>query len=371
MLPEQNKIQGSDMPVLKAVYFYLTSYCNLNCLHCWISPEYIDKKEAPREADLSLLQDIINQAIPLGLKAVKITGGEPFLSKNVFRLISYASGKNLHIIMETNATLIDEAGAKFMKENSVKQIAVSLDGPNREIHEKIRNKKGCFELTVNGLRLLKKYGLNVQVIMSLCRHNAGCLEETITFAEQLGANSFKINCISDISRGKSFRDKGMSLTAAEYIAFNKKIEEEIQPRHKIRIIFDIPPAFKRLENIKNGRGRCGIKNILGVMGDGSISICGIGEVLSSLRLGDLKKESLKEIWGNNKVLGIIREGLPSKLEGICGRCIFKALCLGKCRAEAYYKSNNFMSPFSFCEEADRLGLFPKSRIFNKKEGSNE
>jgi SynChlorMet cassette radical SAM/SPASM protein ScmF len=365
MLLEQDKPIDTAIPQLRSLYFYLTSYCNLKCFHCWISPRYTDKNKAPKEANFSLLKDIINQALPLGLKNIKITGGEPFLSRHILNLISYAYLKKLDIFIETNGTLIDDDNAEFLKKNGVKFVSVSLDGPDKRIHESLRGNKECFDKTVEGIKSLKRSGLNIQVIMSIHKGNIDYLDDTIDLAENLGANSFKINCISEISRGRSFKRKGLSLNIKDYVLLNKKIDEELQPKYKIKIIFDIPLAFKRLENIKNGKGRCGIKNILGVMSDGSISICGIGEILSSLRLGNIEKESLRQIWENSSVLRIIREGLPSRLEGICGKCIFKALCLGKCRAGAYYKNNSLLSPFSFCEEAFQLGLFPRNRMFDK------
>ncbi|MCM8782924.1 MAG: radical SAM protein, partial [Candidatus Omnitrophica bacterium] len=279
-------------PSLQSLYFYLTSYCNLNCLHCWIAPSYIDKEEAPSETPFELLKDIIDQAIPLGLKSIKITGGEPFLNKNIFPLISYASSKNLNITIETNGTLIDEEATKFLKENHIGMVAVSLDGPNREIHERLRAKQGCFEKTLKAIKFLKKYGLNVQVIMSIYKFNREYLEDTINFAEDLGVNSFKINCISNISRGQNLKIKGDTLEIKDYLEINHRINHGIQPRHKIRIILDIPPAFKTIKDIKKG-GRCNLKYILGILADGSISICGIGEILSSLKLGDIRKEALE------------------------------------------------------------------------------
>ena len=124
---------------------------------------------------------------------------------------------------------------------------------------------------------------------------------------------------------------------------------------------DIPPAFKDIKHIKENASFCHIKNILGVLPDGSISMCGIGEVAPSLRLGDIKKQRLKEIWKTSPLLKTIREDIPAKLKGICSRCVFKGLCLGKCRAEAYYRDKDLMGPYYFCEEAYKSGLFPKTR----------
>lgn len=366
MSSEQDKAKDLAVPRLNSLYFYLSSYCNLNCIHCWIAPTYLDKDQAPPEADFGLLKDIIDQALPLGLNHIKITGGEPFLSENILQLISYASGERLVIDIETNATLIDEAKAQFLKESSVRLIAVSLDGPRKEIHEAIRGQKGCFDRTIDGIKLLKKYDLNVQVIMAVYKGNIDYLEDTINLAEGYGANSIKINCISHISRGELLKKKSMLLAVSDYIELNKKIDEELEPRHRINIILDIPPAFKKLKAVKK-QGVCGIKGILGVLPDARISICGIGEVLSSLVLGDMRENSLEQIWKNNQILKMIREDLPEKLEGVCSMCIFKAYCLGKCRAEAYYDSGNIFSPFSFCDEAFQLGLFPNERTFKIKQ----
>jgi len=362
----QNKSGDLKIPALNSLYFYLTSYCNLNCLHCWIAPKYLNNNRAAVEAPLSLLKEAIDQALPLGLKSIKITGGEPFLNKNIFQLIGYASDKKLRIMVETNATLINNRIARFLKEKLVGHVAVSLDGPKPHIHEALRGRRGCFKKTEQGIKHLKRYGLNVQAIMAIYKDNLGYLEETIGLAEDYGVNSFKINCISSIARGNNLKREGMTLGITDYIELNNKIDSEIQPRHKIRIILDIPPAFKKLINIKN-EGKCRVKNILGILPDGRISICGIGEILASLVLGDIRQNSLEEIWKNNRVLKIIREDLPARLEGVCGKCIFKGFCLGKCRAEAYYANGNMLNPFSFCAEAFRLGLFPQDRIFKIKE----
>ena len=371
MLSEQTNTK-QEAPALRALYFYLTSYCNLNCRHCWIAPAYIENNAAPLEADFELLKDIIDQAMPLGLKSIKVTGGEPFLNNNLFSLISYAANKKLNITIETNGTLIDGHGAKFLKENNVRMVAVSLDGPNQEIHEKLRVKRGCFDETVRGIKFLKECRLNVQIVMAAHKYNIDYLEDTVRFAEQLGVNSFKINCISAVSRGEALKRDGGTLEVADYLNLNQKIDQEIQPRYKIKIMLDIPVAFKKIETIKEKGDRCGIKHILGVLANGDISICGIGERLSSLRMGNIRNEPLAELWRNNPILKTLRADIPQKLQGVCSQCIFKGYCLGKCRAEAYYITGNFLSPFSFCDEAQKLGLFPEKNIFHvKKEVSVE
>lgn len=359
----QDKLAYEPLPKLNSLYFYLSSYCNLSCIHCWIAPHYLNQDQAPQEADFAILKDIIDQALPLGLSQIKISGGEPFLNKNIFSLISYAFDKKLGTTIETNGTLINDDTARFLKEKAVRHIAVSLDGPNPAVHEAMRGQEGCFEKAIEGIKCLKRHNLNVQVIMVLYKDNFDYLEDTVNLAEGLSVNSFKINPVMAIARAEKLKEKAMTLSVADCIALNKKIEEELKPKHRIKIILDIPPAFKGLRQIKNEHCTCGIKNILGILSDGSISICGIGNVLESLRLGDIKRESLRQIWQDNSILKIIRGDLPTKLAGVCAKCVFKAFCLGKCRAEAYYRNNDILSAFSFCNEASDSGVFPRNRLF--------
>jgi SynChlorMet cassette radical SAM/SPASM protein ScmF len=361
----ENMATERNIPApLRVIYFYLSSYCNLNCRHCWIAPTYRQAEEAPAETPLELLKDIVDQALPLGLRSIKITGGEPFLNKNVFSLITHAFKNRISINIETNGTLITDETAVFLKDREISQIAVSLDGADARIHEGLRSRQGCFEKTIEGIKSLVKQGQNVQIIFSVYQENRGYLADTIRLAEHLGAKSFKINCISGVARGGHLKEDGQLLCVSDYIALEKEINDQLQPAHAIQINLDLPAAFKKLKDLKRSRV-CGLKEILGILADGSVSICGIGESVPSLKFGNLREKPLADIWYNHPVLNSLREDIPQKLEGICGRCIFKAFCLGKCRAEAYYSTNSFFSPFSFCEEAERLGLFPEKSMLTR------
>jgi SynChlorMet cassette radical SAM/SPASM protein ScmF len=111
-----------------------------------------------------------------------------------------------------------------------------------------------------------------------------------------------------------------------------------------------------------GCGLCGIFGIIGVLGSGRYSICGIGETTPELIFGHAATDKLKDIWQNNAVLKAIREGLPSKLEGLCGRCLMKNRCLGNCIAQNYYSNQNLFAPYWYCQQAEAKGLFPQSRL---------
>jgi radical SAM protein with 4Fe4S-binding SPASM domain len=161
------------------------------------------------------------------------------------------------------------------------------------------------------------------------------------------------------------QDTELVPTIKEILDFSEKLRVKYES-FKGYLFLDIPMAFKSLDEIKNRGGyrTCAIRNILGILSDGSVSICGIGYMDEDLLFGNVrgKTSSLGDIWHNNPVLKRIREDIPSKLEGVCGICVFKNKCLGSCRAEVYYNTGSLVAPYWFCQEAYDEGLFPSTRV---------
>jgi len=238
-----------------------------------------------------------------------------------------------------------------------------------ETHEWVRGVTGCFEAALKGIGNLVGAGLRPQVIMSLMRRNKGQMEAIVRLAESLGAGSVKFNMVQPTARGEQMHEAGETLTIEELVDLGRWVETALSASTKLRIYFHHAPAFRPLGKMfgENGDGcaRCGIHGILGVLADGSYALCGIGESVSELVFGHAKNDPLRHVWNNNPVLLEIREGLPRRLEGICGDCLMKNTCLGSCIAQNYYRSKSLRSPFWYCQEAYRQGLFPMSRIVPK------
>ncbi len=90
---------------LNQIYFYLTEGCNLRCRHCWIAPKYQTEGNSYPALDLDLFKAIIEQAKPLGLTGVKLTGGEPLLHPQIKEILEHIRAENLDLTVETNGVL--------------------------------------------------------------------------------------------------------------------------------------------------------------------------------------------------------------------------------------------------------------------------
>ena len=351
---------------LNQIYFYLTEGCNLRCRHCWIAPRYQTEGTSYPVLDLDLFKSIIEQARPLGLIGVKLTGGEPLLHPQIQEILRFIRTQDLRLTVETNGVLCTPELAQKMATCKNAFVSVSLDGADNETHEWVRGVAGCFEKALRGIRNLVEAGFRPQVIMSIMRHNKDQMESIVGLAERLGAGSVKFNLVQPTAKGEQLHESGEALSIDKLVELGWWAENTLSASADLPIYYDHPAAFRPLGkmygNNGNGCGTCGILGILGVLANGFFALCGIGKTVPELVFGNAGNDSLQDIWNCNPVLTELREGLPHRLKGICGACLMKGICLGSCVAQNYYRSKNLWAPFWFCQEAHNKGLFPESRI---------
>lgn len=351
---------------LSSIYLYLADRCNLKCRHCWIVPIHnsgIQVSDA--EVDITYIKRAIINAKEIGLCHVKLTGGEPFLRRDILEIIEYLNEHNITVDIETNGTLLNKDIVQFLKVNRVNQVSVSLDSTEVLKHEAFRGVTGCYQDTVKGIELLRESDINTQVIMTLYKENVSEIEKLAELSMRAGVGSLKINPVMPTGRGKLFFEYNENIEIDELIKLDRWIEEDLLSKYSIDIYFDIPIALKSLNSIKNSKlYECNILNILGVLSNGAISLCGIGQTQTELTMGNIAKNDIRKVWANNPILRKLRQEVPFSLGGICGRCIFKFRCRGACRACVYSMTGNMTGPFFACDEAYKKGLFLESRMIN-------
>ncbi|UCG15043.1 MAG: SynChlorMet cassette radical SAM/SPASM protein ScmF, partial [Deltaproteobacteria bacterium] len=347
---DQETEKGGVLP-LNQIYFYLTEGCNLACRHCWLAPKFDPDGSRFPTLPVELFETAIREAKPLGLSTVKLTGGEPLLHPQFVRLLEIARRENLKVNIETNGMLCSPAIAAEIRRFHRPFVSVSMDGADAATHEWVRGVKGSFAKAKKAVRVFADAGTPPQIIMSLMRCNADQLEPIVRMAEDLGASSVKFNIVQPTARGKSIHEGTDGLEADEVIKLGRYVETKLASNTKLRLHFDYPMAFRALSRIASGDGCgvCGILRILGVIPSGHYALCGIGQHLPEMVFGTIGKDPLDEVWSENATLNTLRVGLPSRLSGVCSRCLMKNRCFGCCVAQNFYRTGSLWAPFWFCE----------------------
>ena len=320
------------------IQWHLTEKCNLKCLHCYQSG--LDQDELSSAEARDTIREIIDTlnswrtAYGLDfLPSVNITGGEPFLRKDLFDVLTSFIDGGFDAFLLTNGILIDSEKANKLSRTGVKGVQVSIEGPE-EVHDSIRG-VNSFTASVKGIKHLLDAGLEVTLNATLSRLNAEHLADMIELASGLGVRRLGFSRLVPSGRGRSLSDE--ILKTREVRKLYEKIFS-IVPENGLEIVTGDPvasqfrynPEETGLENIPLGGCAAGISGLT-IMPDGTVVPCRRLPV----PLGNVRKDSLREIWSSSKVLNDLRT--RSRYKGKCGSCTKWGNCRG-CRAIAYFHS---------------------------------
>jgi cyclic pyranopterin phosphate synthase len=161
--------------------------------------EFLPKKDV---LSLEELDRLCNTFIDLGVKKLRITGGEPLVRKNIMQLFSNL-GKKLgqgleELTLTTNGSQLDRY-AKDLFENGVRRINVSLDSLEKNKFKKI-TRIGDLDKVINGIMVAKKAGLKIKI-------NAVALKgindnEILNLVNWCGENKFSLTFIEVMPMGE-------------------------------------------------------------------------------------------------------------------------------------------------------------------------
>ena len=131
------------------------------------------------------------------------TGGEPLLRDDLEELASYARDLDLRTNLITNGSLATAARAASLRAAGIETAQVSLESPDRDVHDRLVARSGGFDRTVAGIANLLGAGIAVQTNTTLTSFNRGSLLRLPAFLEDLGVRRFSMNLFIPSGRGLS------------------------------------------------------------------------------------------------------------------------------------------------------------------------
>ena len=159
-------LDGSKRAFIKAkkirtLWFNTGTLCNIECKNCYI--ESSPKNNRLVYLTFNEVKLFIDEAIDknLGTNEIGFTGGEPFMNKDILKMIEYSLSKNFKVLILSNAMRpmlnIKEDLLKLNHQNLV--IRVSIDHYEKEKHEEVRG-KNTFDVMMKGLLWLNSNNFN-------------------------------------------------------------------------------------------------------------------------------------------------------------------------------------------------------------------
>ncbi len=219
-----------------------TSLCNLKCEMC-----IRDKMGTPLgEMNLDDFKKILDKLD--SLFKIHLSGqGEPFLNKDLFKMIEYANQKGILINTNTNATLLTKEIIEKICHVEIGEIAVSLESPKKENYENIR-KGAKFEEVMENVKNLNKRlkQKNKKTIVSfaitIMRKDVEEIPSFVRLAEKIGITKIifqtlqnKEDYVSKYSDDAKYQNV---LSLKEEIKNKIRDARKIAKKSNISIIFD-------------------------------------------------------------------------------------------------------------------------------------
>lgn len=347
-------MNSEKTPPLRMVFWETTAGCNLSCSHC----RRLETSNQLSKNDLNEAEaeEVIRQIVKVGKPILVLSGGEPLMRPDIFKLASLARASDLEVALATNGTMVDDQTALKIKSTGIRRVSVSLDGPQSEIHDRFRGEVGAYEKAVLGCHALRNAGVSLQINTTITRYNAEYVDPLYDLALSLGADSFHVFMLVPVGCGLQIAES-QQLEGRKYEEilkwlYKKSLEKKIHIRatcapHYFRIIRQ--EALSKKQNLdfeKTGfhamtKGCLAGSSICFISHEGYVFPCGY----LPLSCGKVPETSLESIWRDSIEFQKLRN--PELLKGKCGVCEFRRVCMG-CRARAYYKTGDFLEEEPFC-----------------------
>ena len=138
----------------------ITDHCNYKCVYCRTGNEGALYRDLP-------IADYLRMArvfAALGIKKVRLTGGEPLLRKGIVELVRdlaklrSADGEPLELAITTNGHLLAEM-AQPLKDAGLDRVTVSMDAVDRDRFARITRVANGYDNVLAGIRAAQRAGL--------------------------------------------------------------------------------------------------------------------------------------------------------------------------------------------------------------------
>lgn len=314
---------SDDSFTLMALDVYLTNACNLRCRYCF----NLEREDAPR-IPLDDIRAILKSAYEQHNRYVSITGGEPFLYKQIFDVLDYAHDLGYWINILSHGGLLDQPRIDKLKKYWRARIRISLDGPDRQSHDFLRG-EGTFDNTMSKIDLLLRNGINVGIGVTVSENNVGSVEEILKLCIDKGIAYVRCVPVARVKKGKAAHVTSSlhEQLLESLIGFTIKHKQYIDLPQPEREQSRIPASIDALTTRRCMAG----KHFFGITPDKKIVPCPL--IADHPDVPSVYFEDGQSFVQLTRKMDELFSGFKEQLGGICRTCEFREVCYGGCLAE--------------------------------------
>ena len=337
------------------VIWEVTRACALACIHCRADAlARRDPRELSTEEGYRLVDQIVAFGTPYPL--LVLTGGDPMWRKDLSALVGYASAAGLSVALTPSGTgAATKARLAELKEAGLGRVAVSLDGPDADTHDRFRRVRGSFASTMKIIAAVTALGLPLQINTTVSRVTLPTLH---AMAERVG--EFPLTLWAVFFLIQTGRGAALDQISPE------ECEDVLCWLHELsgRVPFGIKtteaPHFRRvIAQREEARSTPGTPSIFRRPqlrasravndGNGFVFVDHVGQIYPSGFLpmvrGNVRNATLSDVYRHDEVFRQLRDA--DALKGRCGRCEYREVCGGS-RSRAFAATGDAFETDPIC-----------------------
>jgi len=202
----------------------VTDRCNFRCVYCMPKSVFNkDYKFLNRDEILSWdhIVDVVKAVTPLGVRKIRLTGGEPLIRNDLEKLIERIADVDgiTDISMTTNAALLTRSRAESLKLSGLKRINVSLDAMDDKTFRAMNDMNVDVSAVLQGIdnaasagienvkvNMVVKKGLNDHSILPMAKHFHGS-GQTLRFIEFMDVGNSNAWDLTDVVTSQQIADE--------------------------------------------------------------------------------------------------------------------------------------------------------------------
>jgi cyclic pyranopterin phosphate synthase len=215
---------------VRSLRLSVTQRCDLACSHCHREGQRPSSKEmSPRE-----IEQMVRIAASMGVRKVKLTGGEPLLREDIVDIVSRTSPLVAEVSLTTNGSHLAEM-AESLKEAGLRRVNVSLHTLDPNLYSELCGVDLSAKV-VRGIAASVDAGLNpVKVNMVVLKgENDGEIQSMMDFCGSVGAVLQLIEYEADRENasGRHFSQRYFSLKSTEEMLAKQSAETSVNELHR-------------------------------------------------------------------------------------------------------------------------------------------
>jgi len=249
------------------------------------------------EIPIEKIKTFLKEAKEIGADRIHIAGGEPFIrdKSDLYSVVEEAARLNLKPRVLTNGLTVNKKNIKELKEKGLHSLLVSLDGLE-EYHNNIRGLSSSFSKALEALKIAKDSGLVTIVNTVVTRDNVDQVTDVLDITTKIPVDTQSFVYLTPQSRAVQLRHLMPSLSDW------KNVKEKIYKYYQLKKPLHTRTRIQKGYINQGEQAYCRIKekNNCLVMSDGEVFPCVLFTADYAYSLGNINKNSIKDIWLNSK-----------------------------------------------------------------------